>query len=275
MKQIVDRILQHVHKQRGYDFRGNHLSMLQRRIYKRVYTTNTDSFENYYDYLVSNPQEMNELIRVLTINVSGFFRDPLVFECLHYMIYNLIQVKVQQDNRNLRIWSAGCSTGEEPYTIAIILREILNRVADFEISIDIFGTDIDTNALLRARVGQYRKESLRDTRLGVVNEYFTLREHHYCISEEIKRMVSFSVYDLLDKHSFVPPESVFGDFDIVLCRNVLIYFYQDYQNIIFNKLYRSLHKNGYLVLGESEVPTEAYKSKFRKVDKCCKVYQKR
>ncbi len=87
-------------------------------------------------------------------------------------------------------------------------------------------------------------------------------------------MVQFSFYDLLDKNRFVPPDSIFGGFDIVLCRNVLIYFDLDYQKIIFNKLYRSLNKNGYLVLGEAEVPVEGFKHKFRRENKCCKIYRK-
>ena len=100
---------------------------------------------------------------------------------------------------------------------------------------------------------------------GLVSEYFALEKNYYCISKKIKKMVSFSKYDLLDKKSFVPPESVFGDFDIVFCRNVLIYFNQEYQEFVFNKLYRSLHKNGYLILGEAEIPVEQYKNKFRRI----------
>ena len=275
MDQKIDRILQYIHKQRNYDFLGNHPQMLQRRINKRVYAVKAKSFEDYYDYLESNHQEMDELVNAFTINVSGFFRDPLTFEYLRNVISGIIQEKLRNSNHNLRIWSAGCSTGEEPYTVAIMLSEILEKHLKTEISIDIIGTDIDTTALLGAKTGQYHKEMLKDTRFGLIPKYFTLKENRYCISGKIKKMVSFSKYDLLDKKSFVPPESVFGDFDIVLCRNVLIYFNQEYQKIIFDKLYRSIHKNGYLVLGESEIPIEQYKNKFKRKNTCCKIYQKR
>ncbi len=275
MKQKIDRILHYIHEQRNYDFRGNHLSMLQRRINKRVYAANTKNFDEYYDFLIANNQEMDALIEVLTINVSGFFRDPLVFNYLHTIISSIIQLKTDQGNRNLRIWSAGCAAGEEPYTIAILLKEITKKTPDSKMSIDIIGTDLDTKALGHAKIGLYNEESLKEARFGLVQEYFTRKKKQYRLSENIKQIVNFSKYDLLDERSFVPPESVFGDFDIVLCRNVLIYFNQEYQEIIFNKLYRSLHKHGYLVLGEAEIPIEKYRDKFNRLDSCCKIYQKR
>ncbi|NQT58460.1 MAG: protein-glutamate O-methyltransferase CheR [Bacteroidetes bacterium] len=275
MKQKIEKILQYVYEQRNYDFRGNHISMLQRRIDIRVHAANTSSYDEYYIYLSANHQELDELLHVLTINVSEFFRDPLVFEYLQSLIFTTMQLKLQQNDPNVRIWSAGCSTGEEPYTLAIMLREFLKNTINSEVSIDIIGTDIDEEALSHAETGQYREELLKNVKLGLVNEYFTCEKNQYTISDNIKKMVSFSKYDLLDKNSFVPPESVFGDFDIVLCRNVLIYFNQEYQDGIFRKLYRSLHKNRYLVLGESEVPIGEYKDRFRRVNRCCKIYQKR
>jgi chemotaxis protein methyltransferase CheR len=275
MKQEIGSILHYLHTQRGFDFRGNHLPMLERRVTKRVHATKTSSFEDYYLYLQENQQELDELLHVLTINVSMFFRDPLAFEYLQSLISNTLQMKLRRGEHNLRIWSAGCSTGEEPYSLAIMIREILDFNHDSEVTVDIIGTDIDEKALLGAAVGQYKEESLKNTRLGLVRKYFSLENEQYAVSEEIKVMVSFSTYDLLDKKSFVPPESVFGDFDIVLCRNVLIYFNQTYQNRIFHKLYKSLHKGGYLILGESEVPTREYEKRFRRVSRYCKIFQKR
>jgi len=275
MKQEIGSILHYLHTQRGFDFRGNHLSMLERRVYKRVHATKTGSYEGYFLYLQENQQELDELLHVLTINVSEFFRDPLAFEYLQSLISNTLQMKLRQGEHNLRIWSAGCSTGEEPYSVAIMIREVLENIFDSEITIDIIGTDIDENALLGAAAGQYKEESLKSTRLGLVRKYFNQEEEHYTISEDIKAMVNFSTYDLLDKKSFVPPESVFGDFDVVLCRNVLIYFNQEYQSRIFHKLYKSLNKNGYLILGESEVPIGEYSNRFKRVSRYCKIFQKR
>jgi chemotaxis protein methyltransferase CheR len=270
----IDKILQFLHMQKGYDFRGNHLPMLKRRVDKRVYATNTGSYEGYYIYLQKNQKELEELFYVLTIHVSEFFRDPLVFEYLQSLISNTLEMKLRKGDYNLRIWSAGCAMGEEPYSIAIMMREILEKIVDSHITVDIIGTDIDEKILSRAVIGEYQEESLKSTRYGLVKKYFSQEDGHYAISEDVKKMVSFSNYDLLDKKSFVPPESVFGDFDIVLCRNVLIYFNQEYQKGIFQKLYKSLHKNGYLVLGESEIPIGEFSKKFKRVSGYCKIFQK-
>lgn len=116
---------------------------------------------------------------------------------------------------------------------------------------------------------------MNNVKFEFVNKYFTAAADTFKLNNDIKKMVSFSFYDILDKHSFVPSESIFADFDIILCRNVLVYFNLKFQEIIFNKLHRSLNSGGFLVLGEAEVPIEKHKSDFRRVYRCCKIYQKK
>ena len=138
----------------------------------------------------------------------------------------------------------------------------------------IFATDIDREALRTGKEGIYSIEDVSNVKLGLLRKYFSVEKNIYRIDEKIKEKVSFSFFDLLHKRSFSPAESIFGGFDIVLCRNVLIYFNFEFQEIIFEKLYRSLNSGGYLILGESETPVEKYKSKFKKVNNCCKIYRK-
>ena len=267
-------ILNFVKEKRGFDFSGLREQMLERRIQKRVTSTFCKDFDVYFTFLCQQPAEIDKLIDVLTINVSHFFRDALTFEYLREIVIpKIVFEKVKENTKSLRIWSAGCSFGEEPYSIVLLLNEILNKEA-IEIQLNIFATDIDKKALQKAEEGSYGLNSLENVKSGILNKYFTQKEAQFKISDEIKEMVHFSFYDMLDKKSYVPNDSIFGGFDIVLCRNVLIYFNSDYQERIFNKLYKSLNNGGILILGKAETPIKSYKHKFKRESNCCKIYRK-
>ena len=270
----LNKILSHLKEQRGFDFSGYRLSMLERRIQKRVYSINSKGLDDYYEYLKNHSEELEHLFDVLTINVSSFFRNCLAFELVSKMIIpEIFSTKIKENFNSLRIWSAGCSFGEEPYSMAILISELLEQ-EESTIQPTIFATDIDKKALKRASLGSYDVNSISEVKYGLLNKYFTKDGDNYKIDSQIKNKVQFSFYDLLDKNRLVPPDSIFGGFDIVLCRNVLIYFEPEFQNIIFNKLYKSLNKNGILILGEAEVPIDEFKNKFRREYKCCKIYRK-
>ena len=272
--QTIKEILHHLNKQRGFDFSGYRISMLERRVQKRVFATHSENLDDYLSYLKQNPDELDNLIDVFTINVSRFFRNSFSFEYLNKMILSeLILSKSKENNNSLRVWSAGCSFGEEPYSMAIILKEFLEK-EESSIKPIIFATDIDKKALKRASVGTYSFESIKEVKYGILNTYFNQVDEKFILAPKIKQMVQFSFYDLLDQNSLAPPDSIFGSFDIVLCRNVLIYFEPEYQKIIFNKLYKSLNKNGYLILGKAEVPIDEFKHKFKRENKCSKIYRK-
>lgn len=274
MEYGLKKILDYLKEQRGFDFSGYRTSMLERRIQKRVYATCSKNLDDYFKYVSRFPVELDKLIDVFTINVSSFFRNSLSFEYINKIIIpDLLQFKNSNKDNNIRIWSAGCSFGEEPYSMAIILNEIISK-EEVDIRTNIFATDIDKKAIKRAADGSYAFESIKNVKFGTFQKYFTQTKNKFQLDTEIKKMVQFSFYDLLDKNRLVPPDSIFGGFDIVLCRNVLIYFEPEYQKIIFNKLYKSLNKNVYLILGEAEVPTEGFKHKFSRENKCCKIYRK-
>lgn len=267
-------ILWYLKKEKSFDFEAYQSGMLKRRIENRIIKTGAKNLENYFSYLQNTLGEPSQLIDNFMIHVSEFFRDSLCFEILSKeIIPKIILEKEQKGDKYLRIWSAGCSYGEEAYTLAILLNEqVLKEKVD--ITINIFATDIDNEALKIADYGEYLAESIGNVKFGLYKKYFTEKNGKHLISDEIKKMVQFSRYDLLDTHSYAPSDSVFGDFDLIVCRNVLIYFNLKYQNHIFSKLYKSLKSNGILMLGEAEVPVNHYNEQFKKITKNCKIFKK-
>jgi len=275
MNKDLKRILNYLNEKRSFNFSGYRTSMIERRVRQRFPFTKCKNYNNYFHFLQENPDELDNLIDVLTINVSRFFRDTLTFE---YIAYRVLPAIVHQKegtiDRSFRIWSAGCSMGEEPYSIAILINEYLEKEA-LKLDINIFATDIDGKILKKAQKAAYRLESIENVKYRLLKKYFVSKGKLFQLIPEIRDLVSFSAYDLLDKKSYAPPESIFGNFDIVFCRNVLIYFDAKHQDQIFDKLYRSLSKQGYLVLGEAEIPSAKYQRRFRKVIECCHIYQKK
>jgi chemotaxis protein methyltransferase CheR len=260
---------------RGLDFSGYHPAMLERRVKQRLFFAGCDDVTGYYAFLLNNPGEIDNLLDAITINVSRFFRDSLTFELIADQILpTLARKKMNRNETSLRIWSAGCARGEEPYSMAILIRELRNKEGWPE-HVHFFATDIDPKALAAADKAQYPPESLKNVKLRLLNKYFSRHGNLFALNPEIREMVTFSRYDLLDKARGVPPESVFGDFDLVLCRNVLIYFNLHYQVRIFERLYRALSPNGFLMLGMAETPPENFRTHFQRVFTFSQIYGRR
>lgn len=271
----ITGIIDFLKKARGYDYSGHHPTMLMRRMGVRMGETNSPDIGSYEKFLHNNPEEIDNLIDALTITVSNFFRNPFTFEFIEKQIIpSIIFSKTKLNEHSLRIWSAGCATGEEPYSMAILLREYLTHES-VNFALSIFATDLDKKNLIQAKKGIFDAASMQEVKLKILNKYFKLESDLYKLQPAIKQMVNFSQYNLLNEENYAPPESVFGNFDIILCRNVLIYYQAHYQEKIFNKLYRSLSPGGYLVLGEAETLSERYRSKFDEINRIAKVYQKR
>ena len=275
MDKKLEIILNYLNETRGFDFSGYRSSMIERRVRKRLSATRTKDYSEYLRFVQKQTDELDNLIDVLTINVSRFFRDTLTFEYIAARVLPAVVFEKRESlNHSMRVWSAGCSMGEEPYSIAILINELFKK-EELNLNINIFATDIDGKALIKAREAVYPFESIKDVKYELLKKYFVAKDKSFGLIPEIKDLVTFSASDILDKKSFAPPESVFGTFDMVLCRNILIYFNTEYQDLIFEKLYRSLAKNGYLVLGEAEIPSIKYQRRFKKVNECCHIYQKR
>ncbi len=206
---------------------------------------------------------------------SLFFRNPLVFEFLRYDILPRLLSK-KTDNRELRIWCAGCASGEEPYSVAIILNELLKQETTPFVSF-IFATDVGQSIMAASQKGVYSVESLENVKLGLLNTYFTKDANSKCkyrINDPIKQMVHFSLDDLTSDKRFAPPESVFGGFDLILCRNVIIYYDKEIQNRIANKLYKALDNKGHLILGSCEYLPQSVESKMVPVHHKSRIYRK-
>ena len=267
-------ILDYVMEKRGLDFSGYSPAMLARRMGHRLSAANSNDFQEYFSFIKKNTNEIDKLLDVITINVSRFFRDTLTFEFLADKILPAIVLeKIQSQDHSLRIWSAGCSRGEEPYSVAILIRELL-RKEGFTMNLHIFATDIDTRVLKGAKKAIYPMASVENIKYRLLKKYFITTGEGFQLVPEISDQVVFSFYDMLDKKHSVPPESIFGTFDLVLCRNLLIYFNPEYQETIFAKLCRGLAPNGYLVLGETETPTLNAMPYFKRVVDFSPIYTK-
>lgn len=274
MESHLDTVLAELKKSRGIDFGGYRRSMLERRLAARMARARCDDPAAYLARLRTDPSECDHLIDAIAINVSSFFRNPVVWEILAQSVLpEIIERKRRTGNREIRAWSAGCSAGEEAFSAAIqIHRALQGEVADWRVHI--FGTDIDTRALKTAAEGTYPRESFENTRLGVLDEYFTPVGRGYRVWPFVRKMAWFSRDDLASPHGIAPKESVFGTFDLVLCRNVLIYFALELQETVLDKLIRSLDNGGYLILGESESITRKTQSKLAEVDGKNRIYLK-
>ncbi len=275
MDKDLKRVLNYLNKERGFDFSGYRSSMVERRMGQRLTPTKCADVPEYLEYLKQHPHELDNLVDVLTINVSRLFRNTLAFDYIADKILPaVVSGKLSGQDSSLRIWSAGCATGEEPYSIAILIQE-LQRKEELNLNVNIFATDIDERALKRAKTAVYPYENIKSIKYRLLKRYFEAQGEHFQLSPEIQNLVAFSPYDMLDKRRYAPPESVFGGFDMTFCKNVLIYYSQEYQEKIFDKLHRSLARGGYLVLGRAEIPTGKYRNRFKKVSECCPIYQKR
>jgi chemotaxis methyl-accepting protein methylase len=268
-------ILDHLFKKRGFDFSGYHPAMLERRIGQRLAATSCKDFSDYLSCLQRKDDELDRLLDVITINVSLFFRNTLTFELIADRILpEIIREKTGTLDHSLRVWSAGCAKGEEPYSLAILIHELLEK-EEVAMNLHLFATDIDGRALADAGKAIYPLGSVENIKHRLLTKYFTAEGSSFRLIPAIKKLVTFSFYDMLDKRHGVPPESVFGNFDLVLCRNLLIYFNIEYQETILEKLYHSLAKNGILILGEAEAPTTMYRHHFSRVFDFSPIYRKR
>lgn len=273
--QGLKAILNYLMEQRGFDFSGYPPLLLERRTRKRLTATSCPDYFEYLSFLQRNAAELDHLLDVITINVSRFFRDTLTFELIADRILPaIILEKNRLQDHSLRVWSAGCAQGEEPYSLAILIHEMV-RKDGLSMNLHLFATDVDAKTLKKAEKAVYPPDSIKNIKYRLLTKYFTPEGTSFRLSPEIRKLVNFSFYDMLDNKHGVPPESVFGAFDLVLCRNLLIYFNLEYQETIFEKLYHSLSPNGFLILGEAEGPTMTWRRYFSRVFDFSPIYRKK
>jgi chemotaxis protein methyltransferase CheR len=269
----VKRVLSALQEARHISFAGYRRSMLQRRISARMAKLRLWDCDDYLRRLRTDPAECEQLIDTILINVSSFFRNPVVFEVIaQSALTAILEAKRSAQSGEIRVWSAGCAAGEEAFSAAILIDQALGDEAGW--TPYVFATDIDSASLRQADSGLFPRESLKDTKLGVLDRYFTAQDQAYAVRPPIRQMVRFSSDDLASPETIAPPDSIFGSFDMVLCRNVLIYFSHKLRELACEKLYRSLAVGGYLVLGAAEALTPAMEPRFRVIDRRNRIYQK-
>jgi len=252
MNRVLDDIARIMHRVHGRDISLFEESFLAKTLEKRLASTASGSLSAYSGYLSGNGEEAELLYRSLSITYSEFFRNPLTFALLEQLILPALLDKREKAGRpEIRVWSAACAAGQEAYSIAILLDE-MTAAAGRAIPFRIFATDISENVLALARQGTYDFPSVRNVRLKHLKSYFSVSDETYTIDHRLRERIDFSRYDLLDEYSGSPPASIYGDFDLVFCSNLLFYYKPEMRRFILDKVCRSLAPNGYLATGEAE-----------------------
>ena len=256
-------LLQDLRASRGIDFSSYKTPTLLRRLSRRLIATGVSDVASYRRYLRDNPDEEHQLVSSFLIKVTRFFRDASLYDYLRTEILPELTTAAVEQRRELRIWSAGCATGEVPYSLAMLIAE---AAPPPRFGVRIFATDLDDDAIAFARRGIYSSAAVADMDPALVDRYFTRRDGAYEIRKAIRSMVVFGHHDLGQR----PP---FPHVDLVLCRNVLIYFTATLQQQALNAFAYSLRDGGYLVLGSSETPRPS-DDLFRTRDRRHRVFQR-
>jgi len=236
--------LHYLKQSRGFDFTGYKRSSLQRRIQKQMQQRNLTSFTDYVDYLEVYPDEFSILFNTILINVTNFFRDAAAWDHLSKQILApLLTTMPSQDP--IRVWTAGCASGEEAYTLVMVLAELLGIEA-FRQRVKIYATDVDEEALLQARVASYSAQDLEVVPAELREKYFELVNGRYGFRTELRRCVIFGRHDLLQ-------DAPISRLDLLVCRNVLMYFNAEAQARILERFHFGLKDSGVLFLGRAEM----------------------
>ena len=240
-----------IYAQSGIYIADNRKYLLENRLANRLKTLNLKDFGEYYYYMrfdAGRREELNRLFEVVTTNETSFYRNPPQLKVFQEKVLaEVLEAQRKAGTRRLHIWSAGCSTGEEPYTIAIILYEILkSEIAAWNIKIT--ANDLSEAVLKAAKGGVYSDYALRTTPQEIINRYFVKEDTRFTVKPEVKRLVSFGQLNLSDRTAIKRLERS----HIVFCRNVIIYFDDVMKKNLISTFYDNLLPGGYLLIGHSE-----------------------
>lgn len=233
----------------GIFFDSESKYILEKRLSHRLTDLNLPSFYDYYHYLKYNrnkDQELMDIMDVLTVNETYFFRESFQLKAFtDEIVPELIKIKSARGKRSLRIWSAGCSTGEEPYTIAMLLSAIPELKGW---NLEIIGTDISQRVLQHARRAVYGKSSFRTTEDQYLLRFFHPQDEGYKVNDAIRELVTISHLNLFDTNRMI----MLGKMDLIFCRNVIIYFDKAAKKRVVESFHNALYEGGFLLLGHSE-----------------------
>jgi two-component system, chemotaxis family, CheB/CheR fusion protein len=237
-------LLTFLKNERGFDFTGYKRASLERRVRHRMDAVQVHSFEEYHDYLQVHPEEFTALFNTILINVTSFFRDAPAWGFLASdVIPGLLEEMT--DGQSIRVWSAGCASGQEAYTAAMVLAEAIGADA-FKARVKIYATDLDDDALVEARQGIYPTAGLKDVPAEMVEKYFEPSSRGMAFRPDLRRSIIFGRNDLMS-------DAPISRIDLLICRNVLMYFTPEAQGHILERFNFALNPTGYLFLGKSEM----------------------
>ncbi len=264
----LDKFMGKVLRDRGFDLTQYRRAYVERRLAARLRTLDLRTYRDYADLLEADPTEYKQMLDTLTINVTDFFRDAAVWDILRTrVIPDLIADKLRGRSRTIRIWSAGCASGEEPYSIAMMVLDVLGKDAD-KFLINVLGTDLDPDVLQIAEKGRYTRDALKN-----ISPSYQVRftraagKTQFDIKQDVARLVRFR------------QSSLFGDspmkvVDLILCRNVFIYLDRPKQMAVLERFWGSLARGGYLVLGRSEKMPADMARRFEPIEPRERIYRR-
>ncbi|OGH00113.1 MAG: hypothetical protein A2600_00125 [Candidatus Lambdaproteobacteria bacterium RIFOXYD1_FULL_56_27] len=232
----------------GMFFEEKKFYFIEKRVQKRMQATNSSSAKEYFRLLkLGGGNEMNQLLEELTTNETYFYRNiPQLESFVEEALPLVLAEKRKKGDFRLRIWSAACSSGEEPYTLVMMVKE---AVADFaKWQFEVVATDLDTKILAKAQAGVYDQRSVKDVPPKVLSSYFEVQSGHYKVKADVARQVKFSQLNLMDRMGMRRMQG----FDFAFCRNVLIYFDEESRKKVVGGIYDALNPGGFIFLGHSE-----------------------
>lgn len=247
MKEVID-LVREVH---GLDLSCFDETFFSQSLQRRRIATATASIEEYLELLQQSPAEAKNFLESMDVVYSEFFRNPLAFALLEQALLPGIFDEKEKSGGEIRVWSAGCATGEEAWSVAILLDEMVG-MRKRPLSFRIIATDRSESALAQARTGCYHIEALGSMKTRYLRNAFSRQGDYFTVLPRLRQKVIFSVYDLLDTATISPPESIFGNFDVILCCNILFYYRQTIQTQVLKKFRRCLTRTGYLITDETE-----------------------
>jgi len=253
-------------REKGFDLEAYKERCILRRIYLKVRSRGYSDLGAYYRILSRHPEELEHLFQYLTINVTEFFRNPSAFQYLERTIFPRVMAE-HSPHGSFDIWSAGCSSGEEPYSLAIAMLRA-KRKHRISTSFHVLATDIDKAILARAKEGIYSRDALKNLEEEDVREFFQQEEKGYSVSREVRDCITFRTADVLkDK-----PGTMHG---LIVCRNLLIYFSRENQEKVISGFSRNLVDGGYLMLGKAETLIGKNRLYFQSISPTERIYRLR
>jgi two-component system CheB/CheR fusion protein len=262
-----EALLVHLREVRGFDFTGYKRSSLMRRVNRRMSQVGVTEYADYLDFLEVHPDEFTTLFNTILINVTGFFRDPDAWDYLRQEVL-IPMLSAKDAAAPIRIWSGGCASGEEAYTLAMVFAEILG-VEEFRRRVKVYATDVDEEGLTQARHATYTEKDIEAVPGDLVERYFEQQANRYVFRKDLRRSVIFGRNDLVQ-------DAPISRIDLLVCRNALMYFNAETQARILSRFHFALADEGVLFLGKAEmllshsnlfVPVDLKRRIFRKVQR--------